>query len=275
MTLRLCLLGNSHIAALRDAIQRTPDRWPDVDVTYVAAHKTGLLQTRLQGDALIPIDASAFTVFGDSGIVHLDAFDAIVVTGCEIALSRAAFLYRTARWADLPSVAPMKDATTEDWQLVSEPAFAAMLQAKFVDTLGGRLVRHLRRGTDRPIFVTSQPRTGRGVLDAGPHALDILGPIIDAGDGAEVERVFEINARVVCEAIGAGYLPQPAQTVDRHVLTKPAFTNGAIRLTREGRRPQPKSDFLHANATYGALVVDQIVEAVRAALPTWGSTGAG
>jgi hypothetical protein len=129
-----------------------------------------------------------------------------------------------------------------------------------LDCLGGRALRILRRGTDLPILVASQPRPATRLQDLPGHALAVLTQAIKAGDARQVSTMFEDAADIVCAALEATFLPQPMQTIADYLLTKPAFTRGAIRLTKEGRYAQPVDDILHANAAYGALILDQVAE---------------
>lgn len=260
MTLKVCIFGNSHLAAPRDAFGRHEGRWPQMDLTFVGAHKNGLAETSCDGGILTPLseDAkNAFAKLANVETVDLRQTDAIVITGCGFALSRAAWLYRKARWADLPSV--QSDPTpTSQWSLVSKPAFSAMLQAKLIEELAARFVRILRRDLQTPIYLCTQPRTTVAIHDVGKHSLDILPKAIENGDAAALERMYEANAYTVCEALGVTYVPQNPRTIKDHLLTAPPFTKGAIRLSKSGRYTQPKDDILHANATYGKVMLDQI-----------------
>jgi len=269
MTKRVLLLGNSHLAALRDALTRFDNLWPGMNVTCVGAHNDTLLETRCADGVLTPVsDAAkdAFKTFGGVDTIDLNSYAAIVIVGCQFACSRASYLYRRARWAALPSLAAMTKPPNCAWALVSEPAFNAMLYEMLSDVLGGKLLRHLRDGTDTPIYLASQPRTATGILDIEEHALTILNDAIAAGDAAAISTVFDRTAQLMCKDHGATFLRQPRQTIQSHVLTKPAFTKGAVRLSKNGRFQQPPTDILHANASYGATVLDQIAEAIGAAV---------
>lgn len=260
MTLNVVVFGNSHLAAVRDGYSRHDGRWPQLNLSFVGAHQNGLAETICENDVLTPVSDDAkqsFARLGGGAAVDLSSVDAIVVTGCGCALSRAAWLYRKARWADLPSV-KANPAPTQNWSLVSKPAFSAMVQTKLVEELAGRFIRILRRGTDKPIYLCSQPRATTGVEKVGKHSLDILPKAIAAGDGAALAEMFEANAYTVCEALGVTYIPQNARTITRDLLTAPPFTKGAIRLSEKGRYAQPESDLIHANATYGKVVLDQV-----------------
>ncbi|SEV99650.1 hypothetical protein SAMN04488515_0570 [Cognatiyoonia koreensis] len=265
MTLNVCVFGNSHLAAVRDGFKRHEGRWPDLNLTFVGAHKNGLAETSCTDGILTPESEDAkfsFSRLAGLDQVDLRDTDAIVITGCGFALSRIAWLYRKARWAALPSV-QSDPAPTKAWSLVSRPAFLAMATEKLTDELAGRFIRVLRQGTDVPIYLCSQPRTTTGILTVGKHSLDVLPFAINSGDAAALSDLYETAAERAGDALGVRYIAQNARTITDHVLTADPFTKGAIRLTMKGRYAQPKDDILHANATYGKVVLDQIAVAVR------------
>ncbi len=268
MTSKLCFMGNSHLAAVKDGHKRYGGKWTDLAATFIGAHDELLLQTSVDGGVLRPRTKDTITSFERLGMpmeTDLNAQDAIVITGCGMALSRAAFIYAKARYFDLPSISARDSFEGLDFALVSKAAFAAMLQGILMRTLAGKLVRHLSHGTKTPILVASQPRTGIALMeDRGKTSLGGVKTAIWQGDAAQLSRDYDSNASVICEAMGATFLQQPPQTITRDVLTLPAFTKGAIRLSGQDRLAQPQDDILHANAAYGSLIIEQALRQTRA-----------
>lgn len=260
MTLNVCVFGNSHLAAVKDGHTKFGDRWPELNCTFVGAHKAGLAETICENGILRPLSDGAkedFARLANLEAVDLRKTDAIVIVGAGFAPMRSALLYHKARWADLPSVKANPDPSP-DWFLVSKPAFSAMLQAKLVAEPATRFIQILRRDIDKPIFVVSQPRLTTRIMDIGQHRLDIVRSAVNAGDAAALSALYEANAYTLCDALGVTYLAQNPNTITQDLLTADPYTKGAIRLAKLGRFTQPKEDVLHANATYGKIVLDQV-----------------
>ncbi len=262
MTRRICLFGNSHIAALKEAHRAGPDRWPGLEMQFVGLHGELLMQTVIRDGRLAPqSDAAAEALQAISGLSEVDlrSFDAFVVTGCNIATFSAVTVYGGLRWPDLPSLDRQADLAAMRPILVSEGVARATLVAMLAERLGLRFIRHLRAGTDRPIWLTQQPNVSASVLEGEtPAKLRTHLRAMARGDAAHIARLFaEVAPLATCEA-GAGFLPQPAATVVEDILTDTAYCEGATRLAARPGIPQPARDFLHANAAYGALVLDQI-----------------
>lgn len=261
MTVRLCVFGNSHAAALREAWMRHPGRWPGLDLGFMAAQKDHLLQTAVREGRLITTDPDSQAAFericGISAVTLAD-YDGFVIAGASVCLNAILQIYRDSRWVGLPSVAAAKGPAN----LVSRAAARAVIRASLVDRLGYVFAQRLRQHSTQPIFLTSQPRISQEILTA-PRPLTRLHNIaIQQGDGETLGQEFDDLAAQVLAKLTCQFLPQPAQTVLHGMLTRFEFVMGAHRLTAEMTAPQPKSDILHANGLYGALVLDQIAAAV-------------
>ncbi len=265
MTTRICFIGNSHLAALSEAWSRDPAQWPGLQASFVGAHKDLLLQTEVRDGRLIPATDDARQSFGKiSGVsdVVLDHHDVFVIVGSGVALATALMIYRDARWVGLPSLAQCSDLATMPEQLISRPAAMASMTAALDNRLGLRLIRHLRHGTKRPIYLTSQPRVSQIILQSPQPVTRLHNIALRNGDNQALSAAFDAAAAAVLTNAGATFIPQPAETIARDLFTAQAYVKGAHRLAATMGLPQAKDDVKHANAIYGALVLDQIAAAV-------------
>lgn len=265
MTLRVCIIGNSHVAALREAWLQEPGRWSGFSVTFLGAHQDLLLQTEVRDGRLIATtDAAAQTFQKISGVteIELDAHDVFVIAGSSVAQATALQIYRDARWVSLPSLATVSDLATMPEQLISRAAAQATMRAALSTRLGPRLAQRLRGGTRRRIFLTAQPRVSEIILKSPRPVTRLHNIAIKNGDAAALGQAFEDAAVQVLAQSDTIFLPQPGQTVAHHVLTAQSYVKGANRLAASLDVPQTKDDIIHANGAYGALVLDQIAAAL-------------
>lgn len=267
MTLRVCFFGNSHIAALRDAFVTHKGRWPGLEAGFVGAHKDLLLKTVHRQGRLVPAGmatAEAFRTLAGIEDVDLAAWDAFVVTGCLVSVTTAANTYRDCRWVGLPSVEAHPDLASAAERLLSRAAALASVEAGMATRLGPRFAAHLRAMTDRPILLTSQPRVSAEIKLRRRAVTRAHHTALANGDASGLSALFEDAAVRAVAAAGARFVPQPDITIEDHVLTALPYMEGARRLTARGKAPQPKDDIMHANAAYGALVLDQVVALLTA-----------
>ena len=141
MTKRIAIFGNSHLAAQKFALRDSPDAWPDIDITFVGAHKSQLLETDITDGVLRPTSPAAKRTFQSlNGLreVDLAAFDAVAISGCQITFNLASVLYKDARWLGLPSLAALEDPALMRERLVSVSLFDTCLRREVAKTLGAR-----------------------------------------------------------------------------------------------------------------------------------------
>ncbi|MCX7299850.1 MAG: hypothetical protein NTX73_05625 [Rhodobacterales bacterium] len=265
MTLRLCIFGNSHIAAMREAWRTNPGRWPDIEARFVGAHGDLLLQTEIRDGHLYPMTTESRDALKRlNGIesVDLASSDALVIAGCQVALNHAVQLKRSMRWIGLPTLARTPELAMMMPALVSYSAARASLCAILSDLLGPTLARHFRAGTGKPCWIVSQPRYSVAVTQTKKPHLKPYVAAVRSGDGASLSSLFHDAADLAARAAGATFIPQHPGTIRRDMLTATQYMRGAMRLSAREDLPQPPDDISHANALYGALVIEQIIAAV-------------
>lgn len=266
MTKRIVMFGNSHLAAQKFALRDTPDAWPDMNITFVGAHKNQLLETDITDGILRPASEAAkrtFATLNKLQDLDLAAFDAVAISGCQITFNLASVLYKDARWLGLPSLAALQDPAQMRERLVSSSLFDTSLRAEVAKTIGARLAEKIRDvAPDLPIYVLGQPRVGERVLLGGKKLSTGHLRILKKGDGAALSARFDRVVTDMLAETGITFLAQPDDTRAQHILTADPFTNGAMRLAREDRHKQPKDDILHANAAYGAKTLTQLQAAL-------------
>lgn len=264
---RVLVLGNSHVAALKAAHVENPGRWPEIAFDFAGGHGPAMDRLEVRAGVLAAADAetrNAMTAINGRDHWDLADHDLVVIAGCELGLYRAMNLFRDCCHAGLPSVAGgLEQAQTADRRRpLSRAAFAAALDALLADTMALRLA--LRIGAarpDLPLVLVPQPhpaRAGRAGGRAGRFAA--FNRAIRAGDAAVLAAEFAAAVdRVAASLPGGGRaLAQPAATTAADIFTRAEFSAGSLPLTRDMRVAHAPRDYLHANAAYGLLVLDHV-----------------
>lgn len=235
--IRLCIIGNSHVAALKLAATEFCARHPDIQLGFFAAHsnKTGDLvaqdgcyrpltealadQIALTSGGLREIDPQAwdaFLVYGFSRRPHPGDF----ATGLSRSFRRAIFAERIAQTLlprHLSALRSLSDA----------PLFAALTPLPAPSGTGRR--RRLLRHPDEVAVVQS----------------------------------------TCCDPQGAILVPQPEDTQIKGLYTRPEYSIGSAPLddARKTRATEHDStETRHMNATYGLLWLEQFLPHLRCAL---------
>lgn len=220
---RICMLGNSHIASLKNAWTKIGSTHPDYELVFFASRQEGLSALRLEGNTLIPSSEETardirFTSGGRSTI-ELDEYDAFVTYGLLLSL---------------PSL---------DRRLSS-----AVLRRSIVDgisnTLNIRLCKTIREGSRKPVFIGHNP------LRATPDPrLELRANMLDYHQLVDV-----VNSAIEIE--NASLISQPEQTIVHGWFTRGEYSRGSTRLDvgdNASNAPHPDNDYDHMNEAFGTL----------------------
>lgn len=261
---RVLVLGNSHIAAVKSAHGQGAAPWPGLAVEFAGGQGDTLAALELQEGRLTPRTQAArrnLQALNKRAEWALADYDAFVVVGCQVGIYRAQMPYRKARFLGLPSAA---EGVEPPLVPVSRAMFDLSVREGVAQSLGGalalRLVAGLRdEGLTARVMVAEQPRPSFDCRHQR-HRFRGLFQARESGDDMVLSDVFESAASRALP--GASFLPQPEQTRHGGMFTQPRFSVGSVRLTAGERIAHPEDDFIHTNAEYGALVLDQIAEAL-------------
>lgn len=257
--LRLCVIGNSHLAAIKlgwDAAQEAQlPLTTNIAPVFFGAPRDGMRHVRLQEGCLIPLRKDITDNFrqlsGGQDRIPLADFDAFLLVGLNVSIKRIMRFYKTHVWAGL--------AGSAGKVMVSAQFAAEFLTERYGDTRLAEIARTLRAATDRPILALAEPHWASWVRMAheGPdYGWDAA---IRAGDGPAIGAMF---ARTAAAALGpdAVFVPQPPRTIEDGIVTAAAFNKGASKLIGgEGGG----TDASHMNGAYGLEFWPRIAAALQ------------
>lgn len=255
--MKLCVIGNSHVAML---VQATREAAPEgLDLTFFARQGRGPEGVRLKGTEMFALHKALQQSLARMGMpdrVDLATFDGFVLvamTASVFSMSGMVSSHAVHGWGNNEDERP----------LMSRAALEASLRTSIVDNIAHRMLRKIRRVSDKPVLLVPQPFPAEAAIAPGTR-FPALREIHDRGIGPQaVAALRNAHVDVFGDMAGVHLLTQPDDTVVQGFLTAEPFTRGAGRLNPEGR--QPEDDLLHANAAYGRHVLDQIAGAFEAA----------
>lgn len=262
MTISLCLIGNSHLVALQDALRSAPDRWPTLTCRFVPFRRRTALECRVEAGVLVPDSPAArFQLGYYAGVetLPLRQFDAFAVVGLNLKLLFALALWKCARWSGLPSLAGVPDLAGLPHGLISPAAARAALAATLGDLVGPVVACRLAGAGLGPVLIVGQPALHRRAIWTDKGRFFGIGRAIEVGDAAAIAALHDAAAARAAASAGCRFLPQPVPTRHSDLLTRTVYMLGTLPAGSD--RPAA-IDHTHANAAYGALVLDQIAEAL-------------
>lgn len=241
--LRVCFIGNSHLAALRQGWNRLG--YGGVEIDFCAARGAYWETFRLSGTRLSarhPTAKADLVRTSGSESVDLSDYDVICVHALGLGIFSATRAHVTHGF---------RPRATDTPHIVSENAFRDALVDALSRTTSGKMVRAIAKAVDIPVLAVAQPCALETILEAG----DVVNTLA-IESGAE-----EALSRLTSEAASAAYpcpvLFQPPETLARPILTTGSFGTGSISMvTGEEHK---KKDFLHMNADFGAIMLQEIL----------------
>lgn len=252
--MRICVIGNSHIAALKlgwDALQASGQA-PDLRPTFFGAPSDGVRHVRVENGVLSPKRkdiAEHFRTMGGTDRIRLDDFDAFFLIGLNVSVKRILRFYKTHVWAGLKGTAG---------KVLVHPGFARdFLTERYADTLMGVTAGHLQ---GRRVLALAEPFWAewirKGQKDTPEYGWDAA---ITAGDGPALGAMF--RATVAASLAHAQFLPQPEATVAHGIMTALPYNKDASRLiSGEGGG----TDAAHMNGDFGQAIWPLVLPALRA-----------
>lgn len=246
--MKICVFGNSHLGALKIAANAagSETRTPADFLFWGAAGKNFPEIKLVNGKLVSPTPAYSRQV-ADGRVTDLDVtrFDAIVLYGCHVDFSRIS------------------------------NRVAILLQNS------GNLSHGFRKEIVSDLL--GKWWNGLGLIKMIPGLMSVIGarpclfyphPLWSEGASSvtdlrlEVEILAEVHdlAQARLQPIGVQMRRQPEMTVIGEIATKQQYSFGSVKLNTQGAE-HPATDFVHMNQDYGALVLVDILEALRASSP--------
>lgn len=246
--MRICVIGNSHLAAVKQAWDATPAR-RDIDLVFYGSHSGSLREVRAEQGILRTDNEQVFRALSmTSGMaipeLRLCDFDAF-------------FLHSLVNPNSvLPIMLTLARRYALDGSTVSTGLLEAVAAEKLQTSLLVHMAREIRSATNCPTAASPQPYLSHEILthsaQSAPYAnLTALscyaGPSYDDAYLKELSRTLEL--------LGVDLLPQPQETIVESWFTDPVYCKGSVRLSQGMDIEHPKDDFAHMGMRYGALVL--------------------
>lgn len=233
--MKICILGNSHVAALKLAWEAMPEQHEDTSLTFFADRRRGLSDLVVSGDKLVPaksrLKGSLEFTSGGVGLVDPQEYDLFLVYGLR---------------AKGPFIDPAFNYTRALLELAAED--------HVVGTLSYDIISRLRSITDKPIFVGHDP------LPAYRGERQRSAPPVKYETGLRVVNEFAYSR------VDAKLLSQPKHTIVNTRFTAPEFSIGSERLAVGDERDgevREEGESRHMNAAFGEAWLASFFDEVR------------
>lgn len=246
---KMCVIGNSHVAALKLGWEAIKNDVPDVEVTFFGAHRDSFDELVSHGRKLVPQSdnvrkSMAFTSGGHREIV-IDDYDVFVVHGLLLSFQRLVNFFLLREGRHVRSSEPLARDVK------------AVLDKCVCIKLAERIARF-----GKPVWISPQPFISEHVLEGDELEWKPWRELVDV-NGKPTHAIQRLLAQWNDYLEQHDVIVQPSETVTRQVFTRKMFSTDSIRLSRGMDMKHPETDVVHMNAKYGALVMGSAIECCR------------
>lgn len=236
---QICIIGNSHAAALRQGWKSIAGDFPGITLTFFAAPRHLLREIAFRDGVLAPVNEDLANFFkitsGNKTEIRPSEYDRIVIAGAGIGVVRFSEIYRTHRPFQMIS-----DDTTP----ISESCLLASANGFLASTPGFRIARMI--GT--PVSFIPEPIPAPGLAET-----DRWSSIwSDARVRQNANFVFRRALNEAGTTLNSTILHQPQETV-RDDFTEAQYSRDSMVFTL--KRKHRQDDYCHMNGDYGATVL--------------------
>ncbi len=253
--IRLLLLGNSHLGALKLATKGS-EKHPDVEIGFFGAPAHWTKKADLRDGVIStshpPLAQKFSEVSGGSETVNLNEFDVVALVGMFFGFSECLREIRRAHTYTMPPLKPKS-------QLISQTCMGQLFEDLLKASAAYEWAEKIRSQFMKPVLIVPTPLSSETRLqnDAflAPVAADFR-PI-----APKLFSMYRERARALAKAAGVTLVEQPDDTMAFPGFTKQHFSRGSLRLLHEAGHEE--SDFNHMNQEFGTVLLREIISAVR------------
>ncbi|SRR5579862_6870252 len=229
---KICLMGDSHAAALKRGWTRIAGDFPGTEITFFAGDKAEWHNVHAAEGKLVPASARLREQFvrstKDMEEIASD-FDAYIVCSLDLGILMPLGFWASGRYPD--------------WE-----SYRAAVNALVRHSGAAHILTELRKIATAPALLAAAPFQPQGFCKWSPS--------LDDATTARLRALFESECEALAADHAALFVPQAEETIaPNNVTTKMEFAARSRTAEREDTR--------HCNDDYGAIALAKILSAVR------------
>jgi hypothetical protein len=239
---QVCLIGDSHTAALRHGWALVRQDFPEIEIAFFAAHRRYMGDLAVEGGRLVPQSEDLRLRLNRGKPEPAIAADCDRYLLCGMDYSIYQVMNKLMRFRS-------EDQAPDNRAPVSSACYRLAMTGCLRGTASMQVARKLRAITARPMTIVPAPR----ISDA--TELKLYPKLEETGDADRIADYFAAASDILCREVDAGIVEQPPETLRDPLRTLAVYAKDAPREFDELPRPEGWKDYQHMNAAYGALVL--------------------
>jgi hypothetical protein len=240
--MKICIIGNSHIAAIALGWKQIESEYPGIQITFFGAPGTKLKELIVSQGSLVPATTELRKIFRRMSMNTEigDNFQYFLICALQFGFFRVLPLYNKYR----------AEGFAKDNRIpISDDCFGKSLDGCLRKTLAVETVLKLRQITSAPIGLIPEPLPSEGAM------FGRIGRSKHRGEEKSVAKFLREASGRVARDLKIKVVSQAASTKSTALHTKRIYSSGAIRLAGGLTKAHPDGELYHMNAEYGSLML--------------------
>jgi hypothetical protein len=261
---KICLIGNSHLATLKRAWDVREDARRDgLSLTFFGSSGTSVSSLVFDDGYLVPREqkvARTFQLTAGTDRIDLGSYDAFVFTGVVFEFRDFLAIFKTHVLLPQAHMRPKRP-------ILSKAAFRQTVEDLASQRCaGGRLADTIRAAVGRPIVSIASPCPCESILrdkNFAGYARSVDDPFLGV-----LYEIYLAQARNLATARGWTFVPQDESTLRTPGLSLEEYSVNSVDVgwTPGTEGPDKRDDVWHMNARYGQLMLDRLLTALPASI---------
>lgn len=241
---RVCIIGNSHVAAWRVGMDLAPKLWEGMKFDFFAAQSDLMREMELRGKMLVPTSPVTrqrmARVSGGKAAINLHDYTHFVIVGLGFNLVKLINVLGNFQLYGFGK------AGNEVLPYLSRPCYAALVKSILHNSSAMHFVRLLRGAGIASVTLVPQPYPSENIIKGG-----LWKRAADNGTLAHAIGLYAGFASQEAAEAGCELLFQPADTLTSDSLTLASYSADSVRLGSDMTTKHPQGEPYHMNGQFG------------------------
>ncbi|MCD2181236.1 hypothetical protein [Rhizobium sp. GN54] len=255
MARAICVIGNSHIGALKLGWERLKGNY-DHQLSFLGVPGAHFRKLAVQDGKVVAttqISQRYFSKTMDTEAIALESYDAIIVVAAGLGLLKTMEL--TDRWRPYWLLDDGALGASAEFDLVSTKVFEELVAAKVRKSFAHKFVSRISQQGAAAVLYMPTPLPSSDAKLRTQYTNPVLG-LLTGAKGRELASVYFDAVEKVMRS--ERVMRPPAHILVDGAMTDSRYSRGSVRLDSESDHPE--HDLQHMNADYGALILEAALD---------------
>jgi hypothetical protein len=249
--INICVIGDSHLAALKLGYDNLDDEFKDVKLTFFGSFASSFNELKLKDNALVPVSNQVKKrmrmTSGGLGYIPLENYDIFILHGLELS-----FHNFVRKGLSNLKTSHMVQLQTAEWQSVTH---------YINQTLSFRLANKISI-SNKPILLSPQPFLSEEIVNSANSKYEFWRKLVGKNN---MNTQTEIKAALTAwlnHLQQFNFIEQLPSTICQDFFSKNEYSSNSVMMFDMASK-HGSEDIVHMNPKYGELVIRTIINRCR------------